>query len=133
MSTTVLTENFDSKLEQPPTSPQQFYVFSKDSGFWMIDLQSEPPRAINHTTLIRKQNHPEHSLTKLKIEDFLKKELGAKHIKVIREDSKLVFSTKRQPFCEWINKQTNEKCVNSAIVYNSQSKMMCKRHYSFHK
>lgn len=114
-------------------SPLQFYVSSDKDGLWVVDLESTPPRLLNHTSLQKhhfKQEEIEHDIGDRGIEDFIKKELEAKHIKQIRPNSKMVFSTKL-PFCDWIAADKTTMCVNYGYVKNSKGKFMCKRHFSF--
>lgn len=120
-----------TELPQKPVAPLQFYIHSNIDGLWIVDLESKPPRLLNHSSLSKadfKNGEIEHEIGERTIQDFVKKELEAKHIKQIRPNSKMVFSTKL-PFCDWTSKDI--MCVNYGYVKNSKGKFMCKRHYSF--
>lgn len=118
---------------QKPQGPLQFYISSDKDGLWVVDLESTPPRLLNHSSLQKhdfKQEEIEHDIGDRTIEDFVTKELEAKHIKQIRPNSKMVFSTKL-PFCDWISSDKSTMCVNYGYVRNSRGRFMCKRHFSF--
>ena len=117
--------------QKPPKPPYQFYVSSNVDGLWVVDLESTPPRLLNHSSLQKhhfKKEEIEHDIGDRTIKDFMEKELEAKHIKEMRTHSKYIFSTKL-PFCSWSSKDT--LCQNYAMVFNGRGLPMCKRHYSF--
>ena len=119
--------------QQHPKAPLQFYIYSDKDGLWVCDLESTPPRLLNHSSLRKedfKNGEIEHEIGDRTIQDFITKELQAKHIKQIRPNSKMVFSTKL-PFCDWIAADKTTMCVNYGYVKNSKGKFMCKRHFSF--
>lgn len=115
-------------------TPLIFHVYSNVDGLWTVVLDETPPKLLNHSSLQKhhvKAEEIEHDIGDRTIKDFMEKELCAKHIKTIRPNSKLVFSTKL-PFCDWISSTPDKTmCVNYGYVKNSKGKFMCKRHYSF--
>jgi hypothetical protein len=122
-------ESPQTKVKQ---TPLQFYVSSDTDGLWLVDIEFQPPRLLNHSSLQKQHFKPEeieHDIGDRTIHDFVTKELEAKHIKQIRPNGKMVFSTKL-PFCDWVSTE-GIMCVNYAYVKNSKGKYMCKRHFSF--
>ena len=119
-------------IEKVKQGPLQFYISSNVDGLWLCDIEFQPPKLLNHSSIQKHHFKPEeieHDIGDRTILDFVYKELEAKHIKQIRPNSKIVFSTKL-PFCDWVS-QEGIMCVNSGYVKNSKGKFMCKRHFSF--